>query len=178
MRARQRQMPSGPRVRRVNTRLMEADIGFIDDGALPVIDPYVRTLRRYFSQLPGQSVEFQSGGRLFGGFWMNLSKSRRKSIRLNGEPPALLDYSNMFANLLYAEIGEFPPEGDLYDSQDTSMGIAWRSTGKASSWPSMPCSSERPKSYHPRSSHGSPMVPQWECSEGRCQPVTPISSRL
>ena len=103
------------RVKRVNTTLAEGDIGFIEDGALPIIDPYVRTLRRYFSHLPGQSVEFQSGGRLFGGFWMNLSKWRRKGIRINGEPPALLDFSNMFANLLYAEIGELPPNGDLYD---------------------------------------------------------------
>ena len=64
-------------------------------------------------QTPGRE-RFDLGGRLFGGWWQSLEKQRRRSIRLDGEPIAELDFAAMFLRLAYLEVGESPPEGDLY----------------------------------------------------------------
>lgn len=102
-------------VRRVNAFLARADIGFIDDGMLPHVDPHDRILKRRFVLLMGEHAErFDLAGRLFGGFWTNLASSRRGSIRIEGERVADLDYSSMFARLAYAHLGAVPASGDLY----------------------------------------------------------------
>jgi hypothetical protein len=102
-------------VRRVNTFLASADIGFIDDGLSPHVDPHGRLLKRLFVLPLGEHAErFDRGGRLFGGFWTNLASSRRGNIRIESEQVADLDYSSMFARLAYAHIGAVPPSGDLY----------------------------------------------------------------
>lgn len=51
---------------------------------------------------------------MFGGWWSNLNKRRRSSIRIDDEPVAILDFSSMFVRLAYAHRGLAPPEGDLY----------------------------------------------------------------
>jgi hypothetical protein len=102
-------------VRKVNAFLASADIGFIDDELPPRVDPHDRVLKRRFVLPLGEDRErFDRGGRFFGGFWTNLASSRRKSIRIEGEPVADLDYSSMFPRLAYAHIGAVPPMGDLY----------------------------------------------------------------
>jgi hypothetical protein len=104
-------------MRALNAFLAEADIGFTDDGQEPCVDPYDRSLRRYFTHTQDELElpTFDQNGRVFGGFWMNLKKDRRANIRINGEPIADLDFKNMFARLAYASVGQEPPEGDLYD---------------------------------------------------------------
>ena len=100
---------------RINEWLAGADIRFIDDGELPLVNANQRRLRRHFLLLPDQtSPRFDQGGRLFGGFWEPLKKHRRKHIRIDGEPVATLDYSSMFTRLAYATLGVEAPEGDLY----------------------------------------------------------------
>lgn len=77
-----------------------------------------RMLRRTFNGT------WQQGGRLFGGFWQTMSRPDRfKHIRIGGEPVALVDYGQLFLRLAYAEAGETPPPGDLYDmsGQDASL---------------------------------------------------------
>ena len=102
-------------VRRVSAFLASADIGFIDDGMSPHVDPHDRLLKRRFVIHDGKDEErFNLGGRLFGGFWMNLASERRGNIRIEGERVADLDFSSMFARLAYARLGAVPPEGDLY----------------------------------------------------------------
>ena len=97
-------------VRRVNAFLASADIEFIDDGLSPHVDPHDRLLKRRFALPLGEYAErFDRGGRFFGGFWTNLASSRRRNIRIEGEPVAGLDYSSMFARLAYAHIGVDPP---------------------------------------------------------------------
>ena len=108
---------------RLNDFLDQADIEFIPDGLLPKVCPSERTLRRYFSS--GESPRkdaLQRNGRLFGGFWLNLKKGRRKNIRISGEPVALLDFSSMFVRLAYATVGQEPPQGDLYDLSGVLKG--------------------------------------------------------
>jgi hypothetical protein len=102
-------------VRHVNAFLDAADIVFLDDSLLPRVDAFDRALTRHFNLREADIEErFDQGGRLFGGFWINLASGRRSHIRIQGEPIADLDFKNMFARLAYAEIGATPPEGDLY----------------------------------------------------------------
>jgi hypothetical protein len=52
---------------------------------------------------------------LFGGFWINLSKSvRLKGIRIDGEMVAGLDYSALNPRLAYHIANADPPPGDAY----------------------------------------------------------------
>lgn len=72
-------------------------------------------LKRYFQINNCDALpEFNSHGRLYGGFWQSTAKSKRHLIRLDGEMVCDLDYSSMFATLAYWKVGHLPPAGDLY----------------------------------------------------------------
>lgn len=96
----------------INAWLESAEIDFDEaycPGGRPV-DSRDRRLRRIFTQ-----GRFDSGGRLFGGFWQPLGKeSRRKGLMINGEYVAELDYGQMNPRILYGLCGAQPPEGDAY----------------------------------------------------------------
>lgn len=99
----------------INAFLRSADIAFLPDGLVPVVDHHGRTLVRYFTVRDAQEPRFDQGGRLFGGFWQALKSDRRGNIRIDGEPVADLDFSNLGPRLAYALTGHKAPEGDLYD---------------------------------------------------------------
>lgn len=109
-------------VQRINSFLAKADIRFLPDGG-PLVATKLRYLRRVFNlppefQLPpsGRKPPFPSppvGGRLFGGWWMDLAKERRHSIRINGEPIADLDFQGMFINLAYIAAGKELPDPEI-----------------------------------------------------------------
>jgi hypothetical protein len=106
-------------VRALNTRLAQVDVAFIDDGQAPHVDTRQRRLRRHFKQPPSASTpSFTQGGRLFGGFWLNLARPRRRaSLRIEGEAIAECDFSALFVRLAYAELGAGLPgalQGDPY----------------------------------------------------------------
>jgi hypothetical protein len=102
-------------MRRINAWLMEADIGFVDDGLAPPVLSAQRVLRRHFVLRADQTEpRFDQSGRLFGGFWETLKSHRRGQARIGGEPLAVLDYGSMFTRLAYAELGAEAPAGDLY----------------------------------------------------------------
>lgn len=93
----------------INRSLNQADITFGGQQQAPVC------LHRWFLlRQPNDSAVFNLGGRLYGGFWMNLPSNERHKIRLDGEEIADLDYSSMFADLAYIRAGESLPSGDLY----------------------------------------------------------------
>ncbi|KLK90972.1 hypothetical protein AA309_22565 [Microvirga vignae] len=100
-------------MRIINSWLAGASIEF-DEAALErdrPIDTGNLTLRRYFSQ-----GSFESGGRLFGGFWQGLSEEERlEGLIINGENVVGLDYGQMAPRILYGLAKAQPPEGDLYD---------------------------------------------------------------
>ena len=88
-------------VQAINGWLRAADIGFDLKAAkrgvlnaevihsIDHADPTARQLRRYFSR-----GSFQSGGRLFGGFWQNIERQARlRGLRINGEAVISLDCS-------------------------------------------------------------------------------------
>lgn len=100
-------------MRTINEWLADANIEF-DEIARErdrPIDTANRTLRRYFSQ-----GSFESGGRLFGGFWQGLSKDERlQGLSINDESVIGLDYGQIAPRILYGLAKAQPPQGDLYD---------------------------------------------------------------
>lgn len=100
----------------INAALARADLHMEPDGG-PLVLTAMRRLRRVFNlppHVPANVERFDLGGRLYGGWWQNLEKRRRAAIRIEGEPVADLDFSNMFLRLAFLEAGLEPPEGDLY----------------------------------------------------------------
>ncbi len=110
----------------INAALRGADMRMLPDSGPPVLTS-LRELHRSFNLPAGTPVgvqRFDLGGRLFGGWWQSLEKQRRRSIRLDGEPIADLDFAAMFLRLAYLEVGQSPPEGDLYAAVPGLSG--WR----------------------------------------------------
>jgi hypothetical protein len=111
-------------VRRVNAMIAGADIAEAqDDGTLRRLWSGERglSLRRNFTiahddVLAGglAGYRFDSGGRLFGGFWQTMPKIERHRIRVDGRPVALVDFRSMNAHIAYSLAGVAPPPGDLY----------------------------------------------------------------
>jgi hypothetical protein len=76
------------------------------DGAL-VLPSRVKAHRVF-------NTQWNLGGRWYGPFWQALSKRRRAQIRINDQPVAEKDYSNLHIRMLYEEQG-LDLEGDAYD---------------------------------------------------------------
>ena len=97
----------------INAWLADAEVAFdsiaVDDDTL-VVDETDRYLRRYFT-----NGSFDSGGRLFGGFWQHLPKwLRRKGILIEGEDVTTLDYAQMAPRILYGVAKAPVPVQDAY----------------------------------------------------------------
>jgi len=96
---------------RINAWLEHADIAF-EASVAPdrTVDDSDRRLRRYFN-----NGSFESGGRLFGGFWQELKKrQRREGIAIDGQAVVTLDYSQMGPRVLYGLANTPPPSQDAY----------------------------------------------------------------
>lgn len=96
----------------LNAFLDAAVISFVDDG-MGAVDIGQRLLSRYFVQPSNNKrtgtasgLRFNLGGRLFGAFWSNLERSRRRaSLRIDGAPIAEVDMHAAFPRLAYARQG-------------------------------------------------------------------------
>jgi hypothetical protein len=76
-------------LRAINEWLDKADITFDAAAFEKPVNTQARQLRRQFTL-----GRFDRGGRLFGGFWINLTKPvRLQGIRIEGDEVAGLDYS-------------------------------------------------------------------------------------
>jgi len=64
-----------------------------------------RKLRRIFSL-----NSFQAGGRFYGGWWQSVPSRYRKHIEINGCLTVELDYSTIQPRILYALVGQVPPD--------------------------------------------------------------------
>jgi hypothetical protein len=102
----------------VNQWLENADLTFSWIGLEwphTSFDPRDRRLRRVFTR-----GRFDSGGRLFGGFWQLLRKAERRSgLCISGEKAVELDYGQAGVRILYGMAGKRPAAGDLYDMPAT-----------------------------------------------------------
>jgi hypothetical protein len=97
-------------VREINSWLAQADIKFDPSVYDRPVDTRARQLFRYFA-----NGRFDSGGRLFRGFWETLPKQARlHGITIEGEPVVELDYAQLNPSLAYAEVKTSPPPGDAY----------------------------------------------------------------
>ncbi len=112
----------------INAAMAKAPVRLVRDGEPEPILAFSE-LRRAFNlpaDAPDDSARFDLGGRLFGGWWQNLEKHRRRHIRIDGEPIADLDFSSMFLRLAYLEAGLTPPGGDLYAAVQGFSEPQWR----------------------------------------------------
>jgi hypothetical protein len=113
-------------LRRINAHLVEANIT-LDDGVLASFtterfDPGSRRLYRIFA-----NGRFDTGGRLYRGFWIGLPKvSRHEVLQIDDEPVVMLDYGQMSTRLAYAKVGITPPSGDLYETGKLAL---WKRDG-------------------------------------------------
>jgi hypothetical protein len=97
-------------LRGINEWLDQADIRFEVTAFDKPVDAQARRLRRQFTL-----ARFDRGGRLFGGFWINLPKPvRLQAIRIDGEEVAGLDHSALNPRLAYYLAEADPPPGDAY----------------------------------------------------------------
>lgn len=98
----------------LNRFLDAADVSFVQDGR-GTVDAHNRAMRRHFVLAkPSDAPRLNRGGRLYGGFWQNLERDRRGSIRINGEAVTVLDFASMHPRLIYARQGVSAGEVDLY----------------------------------------------------------------
>lgn len=88
-------------LQRINEWLEQADIDYIPPYETnTTVDTTDLRLRRYFN-----NNCFEHGGRLFGGFWQNMSRMARKGIVIDGMRTITLDYGQMIARVLYGLVG-------------------------------------------------------------------------
>lgn len=98
----------------LNAHLEKADLSFDQSIAkaagIPEIDTNDRFMRRIFSR-----GRFDSGGRLYGGFWQPLSKAQRfAGLQIDRQRIVELDFGQAALRIVYGLSGRDPPEGDLY----------------------------------------------------------------
>jgi hypothetical protein len=65
---------------------------------------------------------FDQHGRLYGGFWINMHRTERHRIRIDGEELADLDFTAMFTQLAYLHAGLPLPQGDPYGGIEGMAG--------------------------------------------------------
>lgn len=96
----------------INDWLAQADIT-VDTSRLlspRPIPTHQRRMRRIFTR-----GSFESGGRLFDGFWQSMKKEDRlNSIKIDGEDVIELDYGQMAPRIVYGLRRITPPSDDLY----------------------------------------------------------------
>jgi len=98
-------------IQAINSWLADADIIFDETYVdRDDIDEHDRHLRRIFT-----NGSFESGGRLYGGFWQQLKKGEREDgIVIDHETIRILDYGQMCPRILYGLAYETPPSDDAY----------------------------------------------------------------
>ena len=99
----------------INTTLEGARIEVVGDGES--VDPRERSLRRVFT-----NGSFECGGRLFGGFWLDMKKDDRlRRIRLDGEAVVELDYRQMAPRIVYGWAVEAAQDPSLAPPADIDL---------------------------------------------------------
>jgi len=101
-------------MRIINQGLHDADIEFDSSNCYPpmetLVDTSDRFLRRIFS-----NGSFDTGGRLYEGFWYPLKKEQRlQGLQINDEKVVELDFGQAGLRIAYGIAGKEPPSGDLY----------------------------------------------------------------
>lgn len=98
----------------LNGLLSKADIRLGEER--PMVPIFLT--RRFQIDSPEAPHAFDRHGRLYGGFWQSLPKTRRHLLRIDGEPVADLDFAAMFVQLAYLHAGAAIPNSDPYGDID------------------------------------------------------------
>jgi hypothetical protein len=137
----------------VNSRLESAVLALPDEawvrigtartnGAKIDVDdaPYIGDLTA-ISLYRSFKGNWERGGRLYGGWWMNLPKAERSLITIDGEATAELDYSRLHPTLLFARQGlrlSFDPYAIAGYSGNAIRDMGKRTFGRlVNSWKSL-----------------------------------------
>jgi len=97
----------------INDWLEQADIEISDPELASCTQVSDRSLRRVFTR-----GSFETGGRLFGGFWQKMKKEDRYTILIDQEETVGLDFGQVSVRIAYGLSRTAPPEGDLYQIGD------------------------------------------------------------
>lgn len=94
-----------------------AELAEVNDGLVKAdlaCEGYDTTRRRLYRSFTRR--RFDSGGRLFGGFWQTMPKAdRQRLLRIDGRKTVELDYDQIAPRILYSMCGHaVPPDCDLY----------------------------------------------------------------
>lgn len=103
------------------TRLLRAEMSRINgalNAATITVDGIpcgpIHLTRRFQIASSEAPHTFDQHGRIYDGFWINMHRTERHRIRINGETLADLDFTAMFTQLAYLEAALPLPEGDPY----------------------------------------------------------------
>lgn len=103
------------------TRLLRAEMSRINkalNAATITVDGIrcepIHLTRRFQIASSKAPHTFDQHGRIYGGFWINMHRTERHRIRINGETLADLDFTALFTQLAYLEAGLPLPVGDPY----------------------------------------------------------------
>ena len=119
-------------VEEINTTLRGLDIQYpntssssnITSASTPNIDtPYIPLVGSLYRDTTDNQIyivfshgSFDLGGRMYGGYWINLKKKMRQGMSINGSPCSEIDFSSMHIAQLYALDGYY--HSDDYDAYD------------------------------------------------------------
>lgn len=93
-------------IEQINSFLSDADIEYHGKKA---VDLSQRSLYRVFN-----NGKFTDGGRLYGGFWINLGKDDLSRLSIDEEPLVYLDYGQFAPRVTYFKAGAIPNFVDAY----------------------------------------------------------------
>lgn len=96
----------------INSWLRQADLEFDEALSEKFVDTHKVQLRRIFNN---GNTTLAEGGRLFGGFWQQISKEKRKQgLSINGNRTVSLDYGQIAPRILYWMADVVPAFEDAY----------------------------------------------------------------
>lgn len=85
-----------------------------EGGKYRLPETFSTDLYRVFNDGTAADPKFDMGGRMFGGWWMQIPEELRSAITIDGQPTVELDFANCHPRMLYAERG-LECAGDLYE---------------------------------------------------------------
>lgn len=97
-------------MQRINEFLADANIEYHGKGS---VDESQRSLYRVFNR-----SSFTKGGRIYGGFWINIKSKEIPWITIDEEPVIYLDYGQVASRLTYWKAGLVPSFEDAYCPPD------------------------------------------------------------
>ncbi|WP_025898207.1 hypothetical protein [Sneathiella glossodoripedis] len=102
-------------MRSINEWLQEADLQLTSNSCSQSANNWINDEERFLKRIFTHG-SFESGGRLYGGFWQQLRKTERfEGLTIQGERIAEVDYGQVGLRIAYSFADHHPPSDDLYE---------------------------------------------------------------